>query len=177
MYIRSKASIEKYGENVNVLLRPDSKLLVVTTSKDCILTYSVVFNFSSRQLGVFTYSDNSPLFIYEGQTISTAFPGPGEAIGIRELLIQFKMVIRLDSGISCAIALDHDLLVLTKNPPAIQLVKWNSFVGAKLTNHDNSSQSTRLAASTTNFLRFNIKISPCAQLLEQSDGFILMDNI
>jgi len=126
VYIRSKASIEKYGENVNVLLRPDSQLLVVTTSKDCILTYSVVFNFSSRELGVFTYSDNSPLFIYEGQTISTAFPGPGEAIGIRELLIQFKMVIRLDSGISCAIALDHDLLVLTKNPPAIQLVKWNS---------------------------------------------------
>lgn len=145
VYVRSKASIEKYGENVNVLLRPDSQLLVVTTSKDCILTYSVVFNFSSRELGVFTYSDNSPLFIYEGQTISTAFPGPGEAVGIRELLIQFKMVIRLDSGISCAIALDHDLLVLTKNPPAIQLVKWNL-------PHESSSRTKTILLSQLDWL-------------------------
>lgn len=126
VYVRSKASIERYGENVKVLLRHDSQLLVVTTSKDCILTYSLVFNYSAKELGVFTYSDNSPLFIYEGQQISTAFPGPGEAIGIQELVIQFRMVIRLDSGISCAMALDNELMVLTKNPPAIQLVKWNS---------------------------------------------------
>lgn len=136
VYLRSKASIERYGENVSVLLRPDSQLLVVTTSKDCILTYSVAFNYSARELGVFTYSDNSPLFIYEGQTISTAFPGPGEAVGIRELVVQFRMVIRLDSGISCATALDNDLMVLTKNPPAIQLVKWAS--------HDNSSRTSTI---------------------------------
>lgn len=144
VYVRSKSSIERYGHNVSVLLRPDSQLLVVTTSKDCILTYSVVFNYSAREFGVFTYSDNSPLFIYEGQTISTAFPGPGEAIGIRELIIQFKMVIRLDSGISCAMALDNELMVLTKHPPAIQLVKWAS--------QDSASRTTTMLLSHLDWL-------------------------
>lgn len=144
VYIRSKASIERYGENVKVLVRPDSQLLMVTTSKDCILTYSVIFTYSPKELGVFTYSDNSPLFIYEGQQISTAFPGPGEAIGIQELVIQFKMVIRLDSGISCAMALDNELMVLTKTPPAIQMVKWAS--------QDGSSRTTTILLSQLDWL-------------------------
>lgn len=125
VYVRSKSSLEKYGENAQVLIRPDCGIVVVTTSKDCVLTFALLGG-STKELGVFTYADNSPLFVYEGQTIATAFPGPGEAIGIRELGVQFKMVIRLDSGIGSAMALDNELLVLTKNPPAVQLVKWST---------------------------------------------------
>lgn len=100
--------------------------MVVTTSLGNVLTYSISQSTSAKEVAIFTYSDNSPLFIYEGQLIRTAFPGPGEANGVREVFLQFKMVVRMDSGMSVATALDHDLMVATKSPPAIQLVRWAS---------------------------------------------------
>lgn len=35
------------------------------------------------------------------------------------------MVIRLDAGISKALALDHELVVITTDPPAIQCIRWS----------------------------------------------------
>lgn len=100
--------------------------MVVTTTLGNILTYSIYQSPTAKEVGIFTYSDDSPLYIYEGQPIRTAFPGPGEANGVREMFLQFKMIVRMDSEMSTAIALDEDLMISTKSPPAIQLVKWNN---------------------------------------------------
>lgn len=124
-YIRSKSSIEKFGDNLDVHVRSDCNIMVVTTTLGNILTYSISHSDITKEIAVFTYSDNSPLFIYEGQTIRTAFPGPGEASGVHEMYLQFKMIVRLDSGMSTAISLDKDLMIATKSPPAIQFVKWD----------------------------------------------------
>lgn len=101
-------------------------MMVVTTSLGNVLTYSIPKSTSAKEVAVFTYSDNSPLFIYEGQLIRTAFPGPGEAAGVQEMFLQFKMIIKIESGLSVATALDNDLMIATKTPPAVQLVRWNA---------------------------------------------------
>lgn len=119
--------------------------MVLTTKEGNVLTYSITHSDSAKEIAVFTYSDNSPLFIYEGQTIRTAFPGPGEGTGVHEMYIQFKMIVRLDSGMSTAIALDKDLMIATKFPPAIQLVRWDNEANTDnvtSTSPDNSSFSS-----------------------------------
>lgn len=118
--------------------------MVVTTTLGNILIYSIPQSSFSKEVAVFTYSDYSPLFIYEGQPIRTAFPGPGEANGVREIFLQFKMIIRMDSGLSVVTALDNDLMIATVSPPAIQLVKWHT----NDPNHVNNEPSRGLKHQT-----------------------------
>lgn len=56
--------------------------------------------------------------------IDDAFPGPGEAVGVREVRIKYWMLVKVDSGISQVVSLDDNLMILTKSPPALQIVKW-----------------------------------------------------
>lgn len=44
---------------------------------------------------------------------------------VQEARLHFRMVIRLDAGISKALALDHELIVITKEPAAVQCIRWN----------------------------------------------------
>jgi hypothetical protein len=50
--------------------------------------------------------------------------GPGEGQGIREVSIRFRMVIKLDAGISKVLALDDELVVATDKPAAMQCIRW-----------------------------------------------------
>lgn len=117
--------------------------MVITTTCGNILTYSISQSISAKEIAIFTYSDNSPLFIFEGQPIRTAFPGPGEAGGVREMFLQFTMIVRLYSGISLATALDNYLLIATKSPPAIQLVKWKNNESSNMNSNGISDDSSK----------------------------------
>lgn len=44
---------------------------------------------------------------------------------VQEARLHFRMVIRLDAGISKALALDNELLVITKEPGAVQCIRWS----------------------------------------------------
>ena len=47
-----------------------------------------------------------------------------EKRGVPEVTVRFRMVIKVDAGISNAIALDDELIVATEKPPAVQCIKW-----------------------------------------------------
>lgn len=51
--------------------------------------------------------------------------------------LRFRMVIRLDAGISKALALDHELIVATRKPAAIQCIRWTP-------DHDGTQTNTEL---------------------------------
>lgn len=47
-----------------------------------------------------------------------------EQRGLPEVNIRFRMVIKVDAGISEVLALDEELIVATDRPPAVQCIRW-----------------------------------------------------
>lgn len=120
--------MKSYGSNVDVLLRPDSAIVVVQTNLGYLITYSLAADPSSRLYhSIFPHnSGHVRRRSINGRTNANhdPFAGPGEGHGIREISIRFRMVIKVDAGISHAIALDDELVVATEKPPALQCVRW-----------------------------------------------------
>jgi RAB6A-GEF complex partner protein 1 len=126
--VRSASSMKSYGENINVLLRPDSAIVVVHTALGYLITYSLATDPSSRLYHPSLPSDSSHSgrrsLSGKSHAYRDPFSGPGECHGIREVSVRFRMVIKVDAGISTAIALDDELMVATEKPPALQCVRW-----------------------------------------------------
>ncbi|KAK9464581.1 RIC1-domain-containing protein [Lipomyces arxii] len=114
---RPEQSIRVYGTNVNILIRPDNQTFIVQTTLGFFLTY-ILHNSTTTRVAKYSF-DNSAGIPY-------VLAGPGEEQGVKEGSIKFRMVIKIDAGIETAVALEDELLVLTSNPPAIQLIKWIS---------------------------------------------------
>ncbi|VUC36160.1 unnamed protein product [Clonostachys rosea] len=129
--VRSESSIHLYGDNVNLFLRPDSAILVVHTSNGYLITYSLATDGESS-----VYKSSFPNYhniqrrrqhLSPGQA---ALPpddflwGPGEGSGVRDVSVRFRMVIKVDAGIECALALDDELVVATRKPAAVQCIRW-----------------------------------------------------
>jgi hypothetical protein len=121
VYIRTKQSVDDYGQNVSLTMRNDGRILAVATSTGYILTYNIVSQESPSEVSKFIRSSSS-----DDSSGFTVFPGAGEAVGVRELRIRFSVRIRVDSGISHIVALENHLMVITRSPQAIQLIKWSS---------------------------------------------------
>ncbi|KAK9463812.1 RIC1-domain-containing protein [Lipomyces oligophaga] len=113
--VRTETSLQNYGENINLLIRPDSQLFIVQTAASYFMTYAIIAN-SSERVDRFVF-DN-------GSSITYVLPGPGEENGVFALGVKFRMVIKVDAGIECALALEDELLVMTTTPPATQLIRW-----------------------------------------------------
>lgn len=129
--VRSESSLNSYGTNVNLLLRPDAAIFVVRTSLGYLITYSLATDAESRvyrprfinhtnvQRRRQSHS-NGPGHAAPDQILW----GPGEGSGVRDLSVRFRMVIKVDAGIECAIALDDELVVATRKPAAVQCIRW-----------------------------------------------------
>ncbi|KAH0607581.1 uncharacterized protein H6S33_002615 [Morchella sextelata] len=133
---RSQSSLNTYGVNTDVLIRPDSMIFVVQTSLGYLITYSLV-NDPTRDARVY-----KPAFVnnhhYARQNAMHAsgaggkaaigagglMLGVGEAGGVKEYSMRFRMVIKVDAGISKVLALDEELMVATVKPSAIQCIRW-----------------------------------------------------
>ncbi|KAI5818466.1 RIC1-domain-containing protein [Pyronema omphalodes] len=129
---RSPLSINSYGPNIDVMIRPDSQIFVVQTSLGYLMTYSLATDQNARVY--------KPTFVGNhhhqrkqsmsgtGPRVSAGdagiLPGAGEAGGVREFSLQFRMVIKVDAGISKALALEDELMVATVKPSAIQCIRW-----------------------------------------------------
>lgn len=130
--VRSPQSMKSYGRNTALLLRPDALIIVVQTAMGYLITYSLATDPSarvyqtilpesskhSRQASTDGYSN------FRKQGSSIASPGIGEGDGIREVNVRFRMVIRIDAGISKALALEDELVVATQKPSALQCIRW-----------------------------------------------------
>ncbi|KAK3671154.1 WD40 repeat protein [Recurvomyces mirabilis] len=139
--IRSVKSMQAYGPNVDLLVRPDGTVIIVQTALGYLITYTLTTE-SNTQI----YRTQLPESSRHSRRSSTAdgsssyarndgFPEPGAASssGIREAMLRFRMVIRIDAGISKALALDDALLVATQKPAAMQYIRWATEEGTPQT--------------------------------------------
>ncbi|CUS15732.1 unnamed protein product [Tuber aestivum] len=128
---RSRISLGSYGPNTDLLIRPDSQIFVVQTTLGYLITYSLASDPNARVY--------KPSFVNNhhharqnsmaGGLKAAVGPGglllgAGEAGGVREFSVRFRMVIKVDAGISRALALDDELVVATVKPAAVQCIRW-----------------------------------------------------
>ncbi|KAI1503219.1 RIC1-domain-containing protein [Biscogniauxia marginata] len=129
--VRSEASIQSYGTNVALLLRPDSVIFVVQTSLGYLITYSLATDAESRVYKPH-FSDHKNIqrrrqshFGGPGNRAPDQIMlGPGEGAGVRDISVRFRRVIKVDAGIESALALDDELVVATRKPAAVQCIRW-----------------------------------------------------
>ncbi|EAS27670.3 uncharacterized protein CIMG_10275 [Coccidioides immitis RS] len=112
---RSSRSLKNYGPNVSLLLRPDAAIVVVQTLNGYLITYSIAVSSNSHAYQ-HRFMHTQPR---RHQQVSA-----DDAQGIREASIRFRVVIKVDAGISKALALDNELMVATVKPAAIQSIRW-----------------------------------------------------
>ncbi|KAL7276296.1 WD40 repeat protein [Rhizina undulata] len=131
---RSANSLTSYGPNIDLLIRPDSQIFVVQTSLGYLITYSLATDPNARVYkpsfaNTHTHARQNSV---AGSTAGGRAPlgpgglilGVGEAGGVREYSVRFRMVIKVDAGISKALALDEELVVATVKPAAVQCIRW-----------------------------------------------------
>ena len=127
---RSDHSLETYGVNTFLLLRPDALIVIVQTEKGYLITYSLAIDPAARvyQTSIYTPSGSHVRRpsneAYTKRPTYAAEGGPAEGQGISEVSLRFRMVIRIDAGISRALALDDELVVATVKPAAVQCIRW-----------------------------------------------------
>lgn len=128
--VRSAQSLKSYGPNQHVLLRPDSAIAVIQTALGYLITYSITTD-PSAQIYRSSYAEHGSGHARHKSLSGNALRGgedphwgPGEGHGVREVSLQFKMVIKLESGISKVLALDDELIVATHKPAAMQCIRW-----------------------------------------------------
>ncbi|KAK2795347.1 hypothetical protein FQN50_009738 [Emmonsiellopsis sp. PD_5] len=115
---RSQISLKNYGPNVALLLRPDSPIVVVQTQLGYLITYSIATDPNSKVYQQ-RFSHSNPRRQHHGRHFVAE-----ETSGIREASFRFRLTIKVDAGISKALALDNELMVATVKPAAIQLIRW-----------------------------------------------------
>lgn len=141
--VRSARSLHSYGTNIGVVLRPDSAILVVQTSLGFLITYSLATDPNAR-----IYRPIFPESIagharhksFSGRVVQRGDEPPsgaGEGAGVGEVSIQFRMVMRVNEGVSSIIALDDELILATKSPPVVHCIRWR---------RDSTSAQTSTAA-------------------------------
>ncbi|KAL8669805.1 MAG: hypothetical protein Q9168_005624 [Polycauliona sp. 1 TL-2023] len=116
---RSVSSLRDYGPNVAVFLRPDASIAVVQTADGFLITYSLVVDPSNRVYQQIHEGESQQKVAGANRLILEA-----ERAGLRELIIKFRMVIRIDAGIAAALTLDNEIIVATRKPAAVQCIKW-----------------------------------------------------
>ncbi|KAJ5436799.1 Ribosome control protein 1 [Penicillium cf. griseofulvum] len=125
---RSQFSLETYGPNVALLMRPDSTILVVQTLNGYLLTYSVASDSTAQ-----VYQQRFDHSTHHRRQQLAQFAAVEEANVVGDISIRFRMAIKIESGIVKALALDQELVVATVKPPAIQCIRWTAEAGGTQT--------------------------------------------
>ncbi|GIZ40267.1 hypothetical protein CKM354_000361400 [Cercospora kikuchii] len=153
---RSAQSIKSYGASTALLLRPDALVVVVQTALGHLITYSLATDATTRvyQISLPEASRHHRKQSADGYSSlrkpnsSAAGATAGEGEGIREVNIRFRMVIRIDAGISRALALEDELVVATHKPAALQCIKWQAENGTSQTSTELISRMPWLGRKT-----------------------------
>ncbi|PNY27106.1 Casein kinase II subunit beta-2 [Tolypocladium capitatum] len=131
LVVRSDSSLQSYGKNVDLLLRPDSAILVVRSDQGYLITYSIATDGEScvykPQFPNYHNVQRRKQSLAGGQSAlrpEQFLWGSGEGPGVRDVSVRFRMVIKVDAGIESALALDDELVVATRKPAAVQCIRW-----------------------------------------------------
>jgi hypothetical protein len=115
--IRSKTSLDSYGPNIALYVRPDTSIIVVQTALGYLVTYSLAIEPTSG-----LYVTHIP---FSGHRRKSSILGlTNERTDLRDATLRFRMVIKVDAGIQRALAMDEELVVATSKPAAIQSIRW-----------------------------------------------------
>ncbi|KAJ5113654.1 hypothetical protein N7456_002188 [Penicillium angulare] len=117
--VRSSYSLQTYGPNVALLMHPDSTILVVQTLHGYLLTYTIASDPSTQ-----VYQQRFDHSTHPRRQQLAHFSAVEESNVVGDISIRFRMAIKIESGIVKALALDHELVVATVKPPAIQCIRW-----------------------------------------------------
>ncbi|KAG6363145.1 hypothetical protein INS49_008240 [Diaporthe citri] len=130
--VRSEASLDSYGTNLDLLLRPDSAIFVVRTSRGFLITYSLATDSESRVYKPYFTSHTNVQRRRQSHWGGPGHTAPdqilwgaGEGQGVRDISVRFRMVIKVDAGIVSALALDDEVVVATQKPAAVQCIRWS----------------------------------------------------
>ncbi|KAL4879493.1 RIC1-domain-containing protein [Aspergillus karnatakaensis] len=118
-FSRSSTSLETYGSNVALLMRPDATILVAQTSNGYLLTYTIATDPNSRVYQQ-QYDQTSSSRRHQLARLSAE----EDSSSIQDVNIRFRMAIKIESGIVKALALDNELVVATVKPAALQCIRW-----------------------------------------------------
>ncbi|KAL4942285.1 hypothetical protein BDV06DRAFT_165384 [Aspergillus oleicola] len=118
-FSRSFTSLDTYGPNVALMMRPDATILVVQTLKGYLLTYTIATDSNSRVYQQ-QYDQSGATRRQQLARISA----DEDSSSIHDASIRFRMAIKIESGIVKALALDHELVVATLKPAAVQCIRW-----------------------------------------------------
>ncbi|KAI9674825.1 MAG: hypothetical protein M1817_001729 [Caeruleum heppii] len=130
--IRTQQSRDSYGSNVALSLRPDSAIVVVQTSLGYLVTYSIATEPGAQVYEPRLTTGNSHPshrqsaggFNRHGTDERVQWGDEGRGTVIQEVNLRFRMVIKIDAGIACVIAMDEELVVATLKPAAMQCIRW-----------------------------------------------------
>lgn len=117
--IRSSSSLNKYGINQAIHLRPDGTIAVVQTSSGYLLTYSIEIDQNAQ-----VYQQRFEAHHARRQNL-VQNSGPEYTAGVREVVVRLKRAIKVDAGINAVLAFPSDLVIATAKPPAVQCIKWS----------------------------------------------------
>lgn len=106
--------------------------MVVQTHLGFLVTYTISTDPTLRLYTLIHEGGNS-----RRQSNGDIFTAGEESKGFQGVNLRFRMVIKFDAGIGKALALDEELVVATKKPPAVQCIQWTS-------DRDGSQHSTEL---------------------------------
>lgn len=90
------------------------------TSLGFLVTYSITIDPEAR-----VFQQHLRQGTTRHQSIGGRFQHEEERAGFREVNLRFRMVIRVDAGITKALALDEELVVATEKPAAVQCIRWS----------------------------------------------------
>ncbi|KAI9722813.1 MAG: hypothetical protein M1828_004509 [Chrysothrix sp. TS-e1954] len=128
--IRAETSLKTFGHNVSLLLRPDTGIVVVETSSGYMITYSLAIDYDAKAYQLYwldggkKHNRNKSVnnaSRYNNRTRGSLFDG---SPAVFEANLRFRMAIKIDAGISTAMALEEELVVATTKAAAVQCILW-----------------------------------------------------
>ncbi len=117
--VRPISSLDRYGNNQSIHLRPDCGVAIVQTSHGYLLIYSIEVDQSAR-----VYQQHFDQSQARRQSLMQKLRAE-DAVGLPEIIVQLRRAVKIDAGISAVLAFPNDLLIATAKPPAVQCIKWN----------------------------------------------------
>ncbi|KAI8614276.1 hypothetical protein BC830DRAFT_1169573 [Chytriomyces sp. MP71] len=118
---RSTLTVLEDGVNSQLVFNRDGSSFVVVTDKGYLHFYSLVFD--SMQGLVLDFASGT----------HTVNFNPGDRDGLVSTTIIFRMALEIDTGVACAVGLNDELLLCTRDSPSLLSLSWSGKVNDNAT--------------------------------------------
>ncbi|KAG5355595.1 Guanine nucleotide exchange factor subunit Rich [Yarrowia sp. C11] len=117
VHARSQSSLDTYGANSKIVTKRDGSHVGVITAGGHVILYSLAI-LPQLEPGNITFETSG--------TKPVLYPGPGESVGVQGVRIEVRTSIRVDSFCENAVVLEDEIVLFTRDPPAVQMLPLDS---------------------------------------------------